>query len=272
MVDYISMPFGYSLDINLTDLCNIDCKHCYMRKQAVSLSFEAVQHIFSRIPKSLSSLVLSGGEPFLNYNVLYQTIEYARSVFPQAKIRISSNAKSFYSDDETIVRELNKLERAGADEIRLSCDQYHIDAGIDVERLFAVGRIADSLSSNVKVSYLDVGKGRPIGEFKEKREEMISKESCLNRPENIFKPYLFMETSGELYVCAFRLTRSLGNLIHDEWNFIANNIERQFDYLSGNIVSIVVKNMKDSTVCYELYNKFGECYLCEQYQKICQDG
>lgn len=272
MVDYFSMPFGYSLDLNLTDLCNINCRHCYMPKKPVSLTFEEVQQIFSRIPKSLDTLVLSGGEPFMNYKVLYQTIECARSIFPLAKIRITSNAKSIYSSDEEIIHELNKLEKAGVNEIRLSCDQYHIDAGINVERLFAVGKIADSISSNIKVSYLDVGKGRPIGEFKERKEGMISKASCLNRPKNIFKPYLFMETSGELYVCAFRLTKSLGNLIHDEWTFIANNIEKQYDYLSGNVLSIVVKNTKDSALNYELYNKFGECHLCEQYQKICKNS
>lgn len=273
MVDYKRMPFGYSLDFNITDQCNIRCEHCYMKKRDKMLSPLEMKEMLHKIPLTLKRLVISGGEPFLNIETLYEAILYARSIFsPSLRIRISTNGKYIYDTDDHIRDELKRLYDYGVTEILLSVDKYHLDAGIKKERLLRISEIANELSLGLKVRFLDIGKGVPIGEFTEDAEEKISKRSCLNRPENIFSPYLFANTDGSVYLCSFRLTKSVGNLISEDWDTIAKNIELQYEYLSGNIVSNIVRSEKDSTKSYDIYKKYGECYLCEKHEKVSKES
>ena len=268
MLDYESLPYGYSIDFNLTDSCNLQCKHCYMKKTTLSLSYDQVKKMLDKLPLSLYKIVFSGGEPFMNYEVLYRSIAYVKRRFPLARIRINSNGTLFYHTKESIEQELLKLEHYGVNTLKLSFDQYHLSAGVKKDKLDLIGSIAKDLGLKIKVSYLDIGKGVPVGEFKEFHEKNITRGRCLTRPENIFSPYLFTETSGEIHLCAFRLTKSLGNLLFDSWSTIADNILNQYDYLSGNIISHIIFNESDTELIYDLYKKYGECFLCQRHQKI----
>lgn len=263
------MPYGYSLDFNITDKCNIRCKHCYMRKRDLSLEFDDVKKMLSKLPITISKIVLSGGEPFLNYEVLYRTIEYIRTRFRNdVIIRICSNGKLFYDSEQQIEYELKKLCDYGVNQVLLSNDQYHIEAGIDREKIKKIEEVATYLKLNIKIKYLDIGKGVPVGEFKERNEELISKGGCLNRKENIIQPYLFSATNGDVFLCAFRSTKSLGNLLCDEWEDIGKNIAKQYEFLGGNILMYKFKDVKQKDIWDRMvdeYNKFGECYICQKY-------
>lgn len=265
MIDYEQMPYGYSLDMNITDLCNIQCSHCYMKKRDLFLTFQHAKIILDKLPQSLKRIVLSGGEPFLNYDVMYQIVDYARKRFGNTvKIRISSNGKFFYETDDEIIAELRHMESSSINQILLSNDKYHIDAGIKLERLIRIGELATENNLKIKVKYLNIGNEAPVGESKERDENKIEKKKCLNRPENVFSPYLFTKTDGNVYVCAFRSLESLGNLFYDDWNIIANNIQKQYAYLCGNVMPEIIRKDSSNKNC-ENFLKYGECYLCQNH-------
>ena len=266
MVNYYDMPYGFSMDMNITDECNIRCEHCYMKKTSEFLTLNESEAILRKIPSTLSKLVISGGEPFLNYDVMYYTISIARHIFdPNLVIRICTNGKYFYETDQSIVNELLKLDDYGVNELLISTDKYHFAAGIDSSRLQRISEICLSMNKRIKVKFLDIGNGAPIGEFKERKKEKIDKKECLNRNYNIFRPYLFSATDGDVFLCAYRGIPKIGTLKTDSWKTIAQNILGQYEFLSGNIISTIVKQEGTSDTIYELYQKYGECYLCQKY-------
>ena len=264
------MPYGYSLDCNITNKCNLNCKHCYMKKDSVMLTAANMKVFLDKLPSSLKKLVISGGEPYTNYDVLYRTIDYSRERFGESfKLRINTNAVSFYETDKTIENELEKLCLHNVTELMISSDVYHIDAGVRIDRINRILEIQKEKGFPINIRYLDIGKGIRIGEYNENDGALVSKSKCLNRNENIFRPYLFSSTTGEIYICAFRSTPSLGNLFYDSWGYIANSLKNQLDYLSGNIISPIIKSNENCYELYEQYEKYGECFVCKYNKASC---
>ena len=266
MIDYYHMEYGYSLDINITDNCNLCCKHCYMSKTSRSLEKKDVQTIFNKLPGSLNRIVISGGEPFLNEDVIYEICDVVRSRFKSAPtIRITSNGTLFYNSDSEIINTLNKLQSAGVDQLRLSSDKYHLDAGVNADKLARIGEIAQQIGLKMSVDYLDIALGALVGNNKHNISEPFCKKECLNKKDNTYKPYLFMNTDGALYHCAFRSTPPLGNLLTDSWLSIANNIRLNSANFSGDMLRIVLSTCKNTNEVIHDYTLYGECYVCEKY-------
>ena len=173
------MPFGFSFDMNITNSCNIKCKHCYMEKNALTLTDEQAECMLDRLPLTLNKLVISGGEPYVNYKILYHIIDYSRKRFGDShKIRISTNGVAMYETDLSIESELCKLSEHRVNELMISIDSYHIDAGVNRDRLLRISEIAIEKSLPIKVRYLNIGKGTRIGQFDEGDESLVAKSKC----------------------------------------------------------------------------------------------
>lgn len=99
----------------LTNRCNLKCKYCYCPPQAVQLdmSFNTVRHTVD-IAASHGKhfhVQLTGGEPCLNRELIFQSIQYIRKNAPQATIAIQTNATLL--DDELIIFLKNNLVQVG---------------------------------------------------------------------------------------------------------------------------------------------------------------
>ena len=120
------------------------------------------------------------------------------------------------------------------------------------------------LGLNLKCKFLDVGEGVLIGEFIKKNPKKFEINNCLNRKVNIVKPYFFTSTEGDVYLCAFRNSPSLGNLLNEDWEIVSSRINDQMNLLCGNIFPYLVKKIYTDELVND-YLTYGECYVCQKY-------
>ena len=68
---------AYHLGIELTQRCNLDCKHCFRGEMHnINISREILEKVFDEV-KYIHVLDLSGGEVFLGYEQLKMLLEIA---------------------------------------------------------------------------------------------------------------------------------------------------------------------------------------------------
>lgn len=97
MLNDIIVPDGYvertSLDVVITDRCNLGCRHCYMSSVDVTsddkLSFNDWKDIFDSFAEYADEINISGGEPLMREDI-YDIIDYIRGI-SDAHITLSTN-------------------------------------------------------------------------------------------------------------------------------------------------------------------------------------
>ena len=98
------------VNLELTELCNVKCKHCYnpwrdVTMGDISLDFIKVRKIINHLSEiGVFHVVLSGGEPMSNYNTLIS----AMKLLNEKKISFSCNTKLILANDEKM-KELSSL-------------------------------------------------------------------------------------------------------------------------------------------------------------------
>src|SRR3972149_1847069 len=114
-----------SLTLEITDKCNVKCRHCYNYWREDGLKKESMtkerfdQLLDQFVDNGIFHIVLTGGEPFLNYKLL----EYACSQLVKSNISISINSNLMVSSVDMIKR----LSSIGVDHILTSLTSYDED-------------------------------------------------------------------------------------------------------------------------------------------------
>ncbi len=91
-----------TLEIYLTNRCNCNCRYCSSRAikggEARSLSFEEAARaielfasIPSKVPATIRGIGLSGGEPFLEWELVKRVIRYSRKKYKRLNISMCTN-------------------------------------------------------------------------------------------------------------------------------------------------------------------------------------
>lgn len=106
------------LIMNLTNSCNLRCKHCYASAGA-PLKDELEDHEFLRLIEQFAELkgeqlVITGGEPFLKRKLLYQMIKKARE-HGIKKIYVETNGTLITSEDAE------------------TCKKYEVEIGVSLD-------------------------------------------------------------------------------------------------------------------------------------------
>lgn len=112
-----------TVNLELTELCNVKCRHCYnfWRDESmgsVSLDTSKIDKLVEKFVEArVFHVILSGGEPFATFDIL----EYAIRQLQANNISVSCNSNLMLATDDRIVRLLD----AGLDHILTSipsCD------------------------------------------------------------------------------------------------------------------------------------------------------
>jgi MoaA/NifB/PqqE/SkfB family radical SAM enzyme len=113
-----------SIEMNITDRCNFRCKMCrgmnenYIPKDEID--FDSMKTIIDEMRKlKIPYLTLGGGEPFLRYDFILKTIDYAKKL----GIRVGIVTNGSLVDEER----LSELSEAGMDRIAFSLDAANRD-------------------------------------------------------------------------------------------------------------------------------------------------
>ncbi len=122
------------IDVILTYECTNRCKHCCYRAgpgQDHTMSFGEVEGYLAGIAgHPVEYILLFGGEPFLCYDLLRDSVKAAASL---AKVLVFTNG--FWATDfATADRHLSALQEAGLDQILFSVDAFH-QKGVPLERI-----------------------------------------------------------------------------------------------------------------------------------------
>ena len=110
------------VNIEITDACNVKCRHCYnFWRFENSPSFSMTQEKMDKLINMLVDAgvfhaVLSGGEPFVNFDVL----EYGLKKLQENNISVSCNSNLMLATDDKI----KKLKNVGLDHILTSLNSY----------------------------------------------------------------------------------------------------------------------------------------------------
>ena len=113
---YFSAPTTVNLE--LTELCNVKCRHCYFHVRDETMGEISLSEIkLNLLIKKLSDakvfhVILTGGEPMSNFDVLVKAIKK----LTENDISVSCNSNLILADDEKAA----KLREAGLDHILTS--------------------------------------------------------------------------------------------------------------------------------------------------------
>ena len=259
--------FGYSLDIMITEKCNLKCRHCYMTSHEKEMSYKQVEELVKDLPENLNKIVISGGEPFEAYDKMIFFLQKLKEKMDVRNIRISSNGVSLAQmNEEEGKKVLKLLEELSVTEILVSADQFHLKTEKMKQLILKNQKLMKSC--NIKMKTIDVGKAVRIGEGKKLSDQYIGKRGCLNRGSDVFSPYYFLDAECNVYLCGWRKKGYLGN-IKEGWDKIYNETYQHIDLLSGNICKILFCDNKCSLKKKEEIFKFikvhGECEACLKY-------
>lgn len=260
----------YSFNIVLTELCNANCSHCYMNNNSTrkkkTLFKENIDIIIEKIPKNTRTVVLTGGEIFLVKDLLYYSINRIKKTNPNITIGLESNGIYLYNDVDNAKNELIKLKNLGVNFIRFSDDPFHMDGGVDLNKVRSLKNLENNQSPIIK--YLVQDKAVPLGKAKDLSNEEKAISNCMNKKTSIDNPYLFIDIMGNVYTCAWKCVPSVGNILNDEFEKIVDNLSKKLNklILSGEIENAISYLTKENIAkLRKLSKKNGQCSLCIKY-------
>lgn len=98
-----------SIDLFVTEKCNLDCSYCYHKKSDDVLSVEQGKNILNRLkvisPETMG-INFFGGEPLLYPETVLELALYAKSLWEKTEFHISTNGTYF---DEEMFEKFNEL-------------------------------------------------------------------------------------------------------------------------------------------------------------------
>ena len=260
----------FSFNIILTEICNAKCSHCYMASNNCkkTMTKEDIKEIIRKMPNNTRSVVLTGGEIFLVWDLLIYAITQLRIKFPNIIIGLESNGIALYKEIEAAKEKLKWLKQFGASFIRFSDDPFHEAGGVDLERVRSLKELESE--AGLQIKYLVQTKALAIGKGATLDEEYTEKKNCMNTPDTVENPYLFLDVDGNVYICTWKCVPPIGNMINGLWEEIINNLKHDFSklVLSGQIekaINSIEKDKIKSRQNIEYSKQNGQCMLCYKH-------
>lgn len=99
----------HSIDLFITERCNLDCSYCFHSKNDVVLSEEEGKKILDRLKElypERMSICFFGGEPLLFPELVLKLALYARTLWEKSEFNVSTNGTFFEQEIFTKFKEL----------------------------------------------------------------------------------------------------------------------------------------------------------------------
>lgn len=254
----------YYFNIILTEKCNANCSHCYMKNhnnKLRTLTTSQVDEIIKKMPKEVKKVVLTGGEIFVEKDLLLYTIDKFNKLGKNIEIELESNGKYFYTNN-TLERLKEFNHKISA--IRFSDDPFHESGGIDLAEVRKLKKYQKDLDYELK--YLIQDKALKIGKAESLNEKMIKKCNCMNTIKTKENPYFFLDIEGNVYLCPWKLVPPIANIYKEEIKTILEKVNEPFNnkILIGKIEeAFSIKHGKLDE--YKKFSKInGQCMLCNK--------
>jgi len=253
----------YCFNIILTNLCNAHCSHCYMKtnENSKTLSFEQIDLLVDKLPINTKTIVITGGEIFLAGNALEYFLNKINNKFNRIQIGLESNGIYLYTHDALGI--LKHLKELNVDFIRFSDDPFHEKGGVDLVKVRELKELESD--STPKIKYLVQTKALSIGKAEQLLEEEKSKPCCMNTKDSEKNPYIFMDIAGDMYLCAWKSGKKVGNIFADSFLEIEENLKEKVSHciLIGNILdAISIYTNDDRKNVENSIDMIGECNAC----------
>lgn len=257
----------YYFNIILTEKCNANCSHCYMgdrKNNLQSLTKSQIDRIINEIPQNTKKIVLTGGEIFIEKDLLLYTIKKIQELQRNIEIELESNGIYFYKENtlERLKEFNNKISS-----IRFSDDPFHGEGGVDLEKVRELKKYQSELKYEIK--YLVQNKALKIGNAKKLNDNLVKNGNCMNTKETLVNPYFFLDIKGNVYLCAWKLIKPIGNIFFEKMSEIIDKLNLPFyqRILIGEIEEAFALKNGNKERYKEYTKKFGQCMLCE---KLCK--
>ncbi len=263
----------FSFNIILTERCNAKCSHCYMSddgySKKLSLTKSQIDNLFEKIPADTKTIVFTGGEVFLEKDLLYYAIKKAKKVNDNIEIGVESNGIILYNGSEDYAKkELEELKNVGVSFIRFSDDSFHEDGGVDLNRVRALKKLESYKTPKIK--FLVQTTALAIGRAKTLEKEKQAKMNCMNSENSVENPYLFLDICGNVFTCAWKCAPKISNIFENDFQDVIINLKKDVNklILAGKIEE-AAKLYAPSE--YKENKKFleenGQCLLCNKIFK-----
>lgn len=257
----------YCFNIMLTEKCNARCTHCYMGEclKPKNLTKQQLDKIVEKLPKETEKIVLTGGEIFIEKELLMYTIDIIKEKLSNTEIELESNGIYFYNDDtEKKLKELNNKINA----IRFSDDPFHEEGGVNLEKVRQLREYEKLL--NYKIKYLVQDKALAVGRATNLVKTLQAHSNCMNSEKTLRRPYFFLDIYGNVYLCPWKITPAIGNIFSDPINSIINKLEEPFNkkVLVGKIEEAFSLKNKKINIYTEFTKENGQCALCKKVYNI----
>lgn len=163
------------LSLISTYRCTASCVHCCFECSPTSyltMNLDMIEHVISQ-SQGFKKLSISGGEPFLDLDLLSRTMEVSRTA-PWLETRAVVTNCFWAQSEEKAIKILNSLKNAGLNLLGTSCDSYH-------QKFISIQNVANAVKASIKLDIsVQVNIMSPYGEFSEKKvPEIISRLAML---------------------------------------------------------------------------------------------
>jgi len=290
----------------ITNKCDKSCRHCCFSSSPQDnreLSVKEMQHdIDEGAQLSLEDqhhrfeVRFTGGEPFLRFQELHDTIHYAHQ---KGARQIGCTSNGFWARSQIDAREkIQSLKKAGLSDLRLSCDHFHdyqesiqslryvfkaaaennLHLGIKIvtyngslraaDVLNALGDITrDIIFSIEEISLL------PIGRAQSFPPEMFQKSQGLPNGAwcDLLKTF-FIDAQGNLYPCCvpgwpkiFYLGNTRKNSLLQMVHQASNN--SLFQAMAKDGPLFFIPFLKKISIDFPEGNYINRCHLCQEVLK-----
>lgn len=289
------MIITYHLGIELTQKCNLDCRHCFRGESTeISITEDIVRKIFNEV-KYVEILDLSGGEVFLAYHELKMVLDIASELgITINRCNILTNGTVY---DQRIYDLLDKFFN-GNYQVGISDDDFHEKS---IKRKYghnpqALEKVLDNISRHLnnshcvgyyRVSNRLIDNGRALNVSTPKKQfEALGYYYSIHNGIMFSGPMIFIGAEG--YISDInsdihkRKEQSLGNILNitikdaiergairkpfDSKNPFSHFIKREQEFYSHNGDHLGFENNRLVPIPYEV----DPCYL-EAVSKVRED-
>ena len=120
--------FPYEIIFSVTDLCNLKCNHCYIKKNNAKLDINAAINFLDSLTEDnlaqVTHIGFSGGEPFLFPEIIEEITK--KSVEKDLLFDCIMTNGVWWKNQEELKITLQKIYEAGFDgKIGISFDYFH---------------------------------------------------------------------------------------------------------------------------------------------------